>query len=62
VICPVPDEIHQAFSLQDFYKQGTLQSDYLKENIFLNKFMFPPKIYYFLFKYILKIENLTLNF
>ena len=36
VICPVSDEIHQAFSLQDFYKQGTLQSDYLKENIFLN--------------------------
>jgi hypothetical protein len=36
VICPVPDEIHQAFSLQDFYKQGTLQSDYLIENIFLN--------------------------
>jgi len=25
VICPVPDEIHQAFSLQDLCKQGTLK-------------------------------------
>ena len=43
MICPVPDEIHQAFSLQDFYKQGTLQLDYLKEKIFFQLIIVPSK-------------------
>jgi len=34
VICPVPDENQQAFSLQDIFKQCTLQTESFTENIF----------------------------
>jgi len=34
VICAVPDEIHQAFSLQDIFKQCILQTESFTENIF----------------------------